>query len=368
MKKLDLKQQVGQLLIMGFDGTSMSPKLRTMISTLQPGGIILFRRNIEEVQQTWELVRECQKTMQLPGYLCVDLEGGTVDRFRDLVGPAPSVADVVSTGNKKLYRKHGRILAEECRAFGFNVDFTPVLDLRFEASKSVLTSRTVSDDPKETVKFARELLKGLADHDVIGSGKHFPGLGEGNLDSHNAMPVIEKKWKALWKEDLAPYRDLRKELPFVMVAHAAYPDVTKEKVPASLSRKWITDILKKKIGYRGLVICDDLEMGGAQAAMSIEDAAVETLRAGSDIYLVCHNEEYVWKCYEKVLTTAEKDKKFAKVIKDASDRVLAMKKKHQKALKKIAKPLAAKTIDKLRRKLWEFAEEIRLDAVAGKDA
>src|SRR5437868_7553846 len=147
MKKssFDLRRQVGQLLIMGFDGTAMSPKLRTMISTLQPGGVILFRRNIEAPQQTYELVRESAKTMQVPGFLCVDLEGGTVDRLRDVVAPAPSVADVVATGKKKLFRKHGHILAEECRTFGFNTDFAPVLDLRFEASKNVLTSRTVSD-------------------------------------------------------------------------------------------------------------------------------------------------------------------------------------------------------------------------------
>ena len=259
--KLELRQQIGQLLIMGFDGTEMSPKLRTMISTLQPGGVILFRRNIEEAQQTYNLVRESAKAMKTPGFLCVDLEGGTVDRFRDLIAPAPSVADVVSTGDRKLFRKHGRILGQECRAFGFNVDFAPVLDLRFEASKNVLTSRTVSDKPKDTVAYAHQLLKGLRDEDVLGCGKHFPGLGEGNLDSHHALPNIKKPWKKLWKEDLAPYRDLRKELPFVMVAHAAYPDVTKDNTPASISKKWITDVLRKKIGYKGLIVCDDLEMG-----------------------------------------------------------------------------------------------------------
>ena len=361
--KLELRQQVGQLLIMGFDGTEMSPKLRTMISTLQPGGVILFRRNIEEAQQTYNLVRESAKAMKTPGFLCVDLEGGTVDRLRDLIAPAPSVADVVSTGDKKLFRKHGRILAQECRAFGFNTDFAPVLDLRFEASKNVLTSRTVSDKAKDTVAYAHQLLKGLRDENVLGCGKHFPGLGEGDLDSHHALPNIKKPWKKLWKEDLAPYRDLRKELPFVMVAHAAYPDVTKDNTPASISKKWITDILRKKIGYKGLIVCDDLEMGGVQAAASIEDAAVETLRAGSDIFLVCHNEEFVWRSYEKVLATAEKDKKFAAIIAQAADHVLKEKKKF-KHLKFTAKAPTQKTIDKLRRKLWEFSEEIRLDAVA----
>lgn len=361
--KLELRQQVGQLLIMGFDGTAMSPKLRTMISSLQPGGVILFRRNIEEAKQTYELVHESAKSMKLPGFLCVDLEGGTVDRLRDLIAPAPSVADVVSTGDRKLFRKHGRILAEECRAFGFNTDFAPVLDLRFEASKNVLTTRTVSANPKDAVKYARELLKGLDDEGVLGCGKHFPGLGEGDLDSHHALPNIKKPWKKLWKEDLVPYRDLRKELPFVMVAHAAYPAVTKDHTPASISKKWITDILRKKIGYKGLIVCDDLEMGGVQAAASIEDAAVETLRAGSDIFLVCHNEEYVWKCYEKVLATAEKDRKFAAIVSQAANHVLKEKKKF-KHLKFTAKSPTQKSIDKLRRKLWEFSEELRLDAVA----
>jgi beta-N-acetylhexosaminidase len=347
---------------MGFDGVEMSSRLRTTISTLQPGGVILFRRNIEEAQQTYSLVSECRKLMKNAGYLCVDLEGGTVDRLRDLVAPAPAVADVVRTGRKKLYRKHGRVLAEECRAFGFNVDFAPVVDLRFEASKNVLTTRTVSDDPDQAVIYARELLKGLKEGGVLGCGKHFPGLGEANLDTHHELPSISKSWKKLWKQDLVPYVELRKEMPFVMVAHAAYPEVTGDATPASVSKKWM-NILRQKIGYKGLIVSDDLEMGGVQAAMPIEDAAVETIRAGADIYLVCHNEELVWKCYEKVLATAEKDKKFSRQVSAAAKHVLSTKKK-QKELKYSPKAPTQKTVDKLRRMIWEFSEELRLDAVA----
>jgi beta-N-acetylhexosaminidase len=349
---------------MGFDGTEMTSRLRTMISTLQPGGVILFRRNIEEAQQTYELVRDCRKAMRLPSYLCVDLEGGTVDRLRDLVAPAPAMADVIATGQKKLVRKHGRILAEECRTFGFNVDFAPALDLAFEPSKSVLTSRTISDDPKTTVAYARELLKGLKEGGVIGCGKHFPGLGEANLDTHHSLPSIKKPWKQLWKEDLAPYREMRKELPFVMVAHAAFPDVTNDDTPASVSKKWITDILKKKIGYQGLVVSDDLEMGGVQSAMPIEQASIETIRAGADIYLICHNEDFIWRSFEKILTTAEKDKRFAKLVGTAANRVLAMKSKQKKILTAGVKAPSAKALDKLRCKIWEFTEELRLDADA----
>lgn len=365
--KHDLRTQVGQLLIMGFDGMEMSPKLRTMTSTLQPGGVILFRRNIEAGRQTFDLVHECRKSVSAPLFTCIDLEGGTVDRLRDLVAPAPSVADVVATGSKKLYRKHGRLLGEESRAFGFNTDFAPVLDLRFEPSLNVLGSRTASDDPKATVTYGLELLRGLNDTGVLGCGKHFPGLGEANLDTHHELPSIDKPWNKLWKEDLAPYRELRKEMPFVMVAHAAYSAVTKNATPASISKKWIGDILRRKIGYKGLVISDDLEMGGVQKAASIEDAAVQTLLAGADIFLVCHNEEYVWRTYEKVLTAAEKDKSFARLVAERAGRVLAMKTK-AKELRWKPKAPTQKTVDKLRRKVWEFTEEIRLDTDAVRNA
>ena len=364
--KQDLRTQVGQLLIMGFNGTEMSPKLRTMISTLQPGGLILFRRNIEEAKQTFQLVDECRKSVKTTPFMCVDLEGGTVDRLRDLIAPAPSVAEVFAAGKKKLFRKHGQILGEESRAFGFNTDFAPVLDLRFKPSLNVLGSRTASENPKDTVRYSRELLKGLKDVGVLGCGKHFPGLGEADLDTHHELPSIKKPWKKLWNEDLLPYRELRKEMPFVMVAHSAYPDVTKDGTPASISKKWMS-ILRDKIGYKGLVISDDLEMGGVQKAVSVEQAARLTIEAGADIYLVCHNEEFVWRSFEAVLTAAEKDKKFAKRVAKAASRVIAFKKK-SKELRWKPKPPSQKTIDKLRRAIWEFCEEIRLDANAARNA
>jgi beta-N-acetylhexosaminidase len=361
---LDLRQQVGQLLVMGFDGTSLSTRLRLTLATLSPGGVLLFKRNIEEPAQTHVLLREVQKIVPTPMFLCVDMEGGTVDRLRDVIAPAPSVAEVVASGSKKLFRQHGRVIGAEVRPLGFNTDFAPVLDLQFEASKKVLTTRTVSADPKETIAYAREFLRGLQDHKVLGCGKHFPGLGGGNLDSHNALPSIAKPWKRLWSEDLLPYRTLRRELPFVMVAHAAYPGVTGDRVPASLSKKWMSDILRKKIGYRGLIITDDLDMGGVLAAASIDDAAVETLRAGADMFLVCQKEESVWRAFEAVYKQAERDKKFARLVADKARRVLAMKKKAGPLKTRMAPAPSQKTIDRLRRNVWEFAEEVWLNALS----
>jgi beta-N-acetylhexosaminidase len=361
---LDLRQQVGQLLLMGFDGTEATARLRSTLASLQPGGIILFARNIKRPQQTWELLHEAQQCIPLPAFLCVDMEGGTVDRLRNVIAPAPAAAEVAASGNKQLFRLHGKVVGDECRALGFNVDFAPVLDLGLAPSRSVLTSRTASADPKQVVAYAREFLRGLKLAGVLGCGKHFPGLGEANLDTHKELPVIAKSVARLMKEDVYPYQALHRQMPFVMVAHAAYPAVTRDKTPASLSKKWM-GILRVRIGYRGMILADDLEMGGVLAAASIEDAAVETLKAGSDIFMVCHGEQKVWRAYEAVLSAAERDRRFARLIASKAARVVAFKKKAPE-MKRHAPAPTQRIIDRLRRELWELSEEVRL-VVAAKD-
>jgi beta-N-acetylhexosaminidase len=361
-RKLGVIEGIGQLLIVGFDGTEMTPRLNSLLTRLQPAGVILFARNISNAEQTWRLLHNCQKSVCTPLFICVDLEGGTVDRFRDVLGPAPAAADVFATGDRKLFRKHGEIIGKNCRALGFNVDFAPSLDLAFESSRSVMSSRVVSADPHQTVSYAREFLAGLRSANVLGCGKHFPGLGEGKLDSHHELPVIKKSLKRLWTEDLAPYRVLRRQLPFVMIAHAAYPTVTKDGTPASLSRTWITDILRKRLEFRGLVVSDDLEMGGVLSAAPIGEAAVETILAGSDLCLICHHEEQVWSSHESLLKAAERDPRFARRATESTRRVLAFKRKSAKTLRVASSPSAA-TVETLSRRLWEFGEQVRLEGL-----
>lgn len=360
------RMNIGQLLIIGFDGTAISPRLAALLTKIQPAGVILFARNITSAEQTHTLLRECQKCVATPLFTCVDLEGGTVDRFRNVIGSTPSPSEVFATGSRALFRKHGRVIGENCRALGFNVDFAPVLDLAYEASRSVLSSRAVSADPKQVVVYAREFLRGLSDAGVIGCGKHFPGLGEATLDTHHELPSVEKPLRKLWDEDLVPYRSLslsqRRELPMVMISHAAFPAVTKDRTSASLSKKWITDILRKKIGYRGLVCSDDLEMGGALAAAPIEQAAIGHIRAGGDLGLICHREEFILRAHEALIREAERDRRFARRVRESAQRVLAFKKKYLPG-RRTASPTSAR-IEKLTRQLWEFGEEIRMAKLA----
>jgi len=361
----DLNPAIGQLLIMGFDGTEMSPRLASLLKKIQPAGVILFARNITGAEQTHTLLSECQKCVATPLFTCVDLEGGTVDRFRDVLGPAPSPAEVFATRSRALFRKHGRVIGENCRALGFNVDFAPVLDLAYEASHSVLSSRAVSDDPKQVVAYAREFLRGLSDAGVLGCGKHFPGLGEATLDTHHELPRIEKPLRKLWEQDLIPYRLLRRELPFVMVSHAAFPAVSKEKTPASLSKKCITDILREKIGYRGLICSDDLEMGGVLNAAPIEEAIIGHIRAGGDLGLICHREDFILRAHDALVREAEHDGRFARRVEESARRVLAFKSKKARGRGRPRHTLSTGArVEKLTRQLWEFGEEIRMAALA----
>lgn len=367
--------QIGQLLIIGFDGTEMSPRLASLLTKIQPAGVILFARNITGAAQTRALLRECQKCVSTPLFTCVDLEGGSVDRFRNVIGSAPSPAEVFATGNRVLFRKHGRVIGENCKELGFNVNFAPVLDLAYPASRSVMSSRAVSDDPKQVVVYAREFLRGLGAARVLGCGKHFPGLGEATLDTHHELPSVEKPLRKLWEQDLVPYRLLRRELPMVMVSHAAFPgvtpettkDQTKDRTPASLSKKWITDLLRKKIGYRGLVCSDDLEMGGVLAAAPIEQALIGHIRAGGEMGLICHREDFILRTHAAAVREAQRDSRFARRVQESVQRVLAFKKKSllNKSLARHRTPApTAARIEKLTRQLWEFEEEIRLATLA----
>jgi len=354
---------IGQLLVIGFDGTQVSAELCSLLKRIQPAGVILFARNIANAEQTCRLLKECQAGVSTPLFTCVDMEGGRVDRFRDVLGPSPSAAEVFATREKQLYRKHGEIIGRCCRALGFNTDFAPVADLAFEKSRTVMSSRVVSEDPQDVITYGREFLAGLRAAGVLGALKHFPGLGEADLDSHHKLPSVNKPWKRLWEEDLIPYRALRASAAMVLIGHAAYPSVTRTKVPASLSEKWISEVLRRKIGYRGLVVSDDLEMGAVLKTVSIEDATVGHIAAGGNLALICHREEFVVGGYEALVKEAERKSVFARKCRESIARVLACKKKCN--VRKVASSAsAADKAQRLTRQLWEFAEQVRVEAMS----
>ena len=322
----DLYSRVGQCMIMGFEDVTMTGGLKDLLQTIQPGGVILFARNLADAHQTHLLVGQCQDLAQTPLFTCVDMEGGTVDRLRGVLTQSPSAAEVYSSGDERLFRRHGRTIGAACRALGFNTDFAPVLDLAQPRSRNVLASRAVSANGTNVARYGKEFLQGLAEEKVLGCGEHFPGLGDADLDSHHALPRVDKAWKPFWKEDLEPYRVLRSELPFIMVAHAVYPAIVHDDLPASLSPKWIGEMLRGVLDYQGLVISDDLEMGAILGRTGAGEAAVATLKAGADMFLVCQTEKNVHAAFEAVIHAAEKDPAFAETVTKAAARITRFKK------------------------------------------
>jgi beta-N-acetylhexosaminidase len=317
------------------------------LRSLQPSGIILFRRNIETSGQLHAMWRQIAPALTNPFFRCVDLEGGTVDRLRDLVAPTPSAAEVAATNQPAIFRASGALVGRMLHALGFNLDLAPVLDLALPISRGVMGTRVVSADPANVIEYAREFIAGLRQHGVIACGKHFPGLGGGTLDSHHATPSIGRTWKEIWEQDLEPYRTLRAELPSVMVNHAAYPTIEGPPRPASLSRFWIHDVLREKLRYRGLVISDDMEMGGVLNHASAESAGVEAIAAGTDLLEVCHRADRVLATHEALLREAERSPAFARCVESAARRVAAAK---LRLLKKsvLPRPLSAAGLQQLR--------------------
>ena len=316
---MSLRQATGKVLVVGLEGTELTALESAWLKLLQPGGVILFRRNIETAAQTHALVQSAAQAVDHPLLRCIDVEGGTVDRLRDLIAPMPSPFAVAATNKPALFEKHGNLIAKEVRLLGLNTTFAPVLDLRTPASEPVMTSRVVSGEPDQVIRYASSFLRGLARQGVLGCGKHFPGLGSGQVDSHHATPVINKSLPELWKEDLLPYRQLAKQLPMVMVSHATYSASVPE--PASVSAYWISEVLTREIGYKGLIVSDDMEMGGILKYAGIAEAAIQALAAGTHVVEICRNPALVFTAYEAVLRKAEASPAFARQLRNAATKV-----------------------------------------------
>jgi beta-N-acetylhexosaminidase len=353
---MNLREQVGQLIIAGVEGVELSALERAWLKLVRPGGVILFRRNIETAAQVTALLREATETSGAPIFRCIDLEGGLVDRLRDLIAPMPSPAAVFSTGKPSKFAKHGQLIAREAKALGFNTVFAPVLDLALPISAGVMKTRVVSSNPADVIAYANAFLDGLERSGVIGCGKHFPGLGGGALDSHHATPVIDRSWKDLWAQDLAVFRALAPRLPMIMVAHAAYPSA-KDCTAASVSPFWISTVLRKRLSFNGLVISDDMEMGGILNQVPIEEAGVQAIRAGADLIEICRDPALILRAYEAVLAEAERSAAFRRRVQSSCRRVTEFK--HRRVEAAMPRTPSPNQLAKLRAEITEFSGEIQ---------
>jgi len=320
----DLKTALGQCFWIGLNGsTANDPATKEIFKRFQPGGVILFQRNTESISQIQKLNADLQEQSSIPLFLAIDQEGGIVERLHQIIGTIPPAMALAATHNSRLIRRihtaHARIL----RALGFNVNFTPVLDLALTGQDNGLGTRCFSDDPRIVFRCAREVIRAHSKAGILTCGKHFPGLGDTDRDSHVFLPSVARSWKQVEREDLLPYRKLLDQLPFIMINHALYPDKNK-KLPASLSKEIVNDFLIQKWNYPGLSISDDLIMGAVSKLYNLTEAAERALLAGNHLFLICRPEG-VLKTFDRLLSRASRTPEFASAVFRASSRILAFK-------------------------------------------
>lgn len=280
-----MRDRIGELLILGVSGPRLTEEEAAILRRVRPGGVILFRRNIEEAGQLRELIAEVLEASPDTLLYC-DSEGGEVDRLAGIVGAAPP-GEALAQAPVGISRHAGRAVGESLRCFGFHVDFAPVVDLDRGMTGNALDSRYLGGDPEHVIERARSFLEGLHEAGVGGCLKHFPGLGASRGDTHFEAGVVDSDVDSL-SDDLEPFAELGELAGSVMVAHAVYPALDPEERPATLSETIVGEVLRNRIGFDGVAFSDDLEMKALDPWGSLPERAAATLVAGCDVLPVCH--------------------------------------------------------------------------------
>jgi beta-N-acetylhexosaminidase len=311
-----LERKAGRLLFVGLPVTKLDRYWREFLREVRPGGVILFGRNIESAEQVSLLAAQVRDAAGREVLFGVDQEGGLVDRFRDVCGPMPSAKSVRNAARADLAEKFGALTARALRLMGFNLNFAPVLDLSGDNDENGLRARTFGVNSEMVSLLAGAYLEGLQRGQVIGCGKHFPGLGGSKVDSHRRLPVVKHTWQEIFQHDLVPFMDLMfhrpgERLRSVMVSHAAFPDISEflqdlfrqkgdpptiqglHEFPATISGNVTTRLLRLILKFDGLVITDDMEMGAVVQTLTVPEASLRAIEAGSDMVLICEREENV---------------------------------------------------------------------------
>ena len=322
------QEKVGQLLVAGIGGTEAGEDGLQAVQDYQVGGVILFGRNVESVQQLADLTNEL-KTLNgdnTPLFLCVDQEGGRVDRMPPEVDDLPSAYDYIAAGGDPLER--GKVLAAQCAAFGFNLDFSTCLDIWSNPDNTVIGDRAYGSDPDTVTSAGLAVNQGLEQGGVIPVVKHFPGHGDTSTDSHVDLPVVDKTAEELEEFELIPFQAAIDEgTPCVMVAHILMTQIDPD-LPASLSPKVVDGLLRQEMGFDGVVCTDDLTMGAISNTYGMGEAAVMAVEAGCDLLLVCHEADNLTAARDALLSAVDAGRISMERLDESVYRILSLKQEY----------------------------------------
>ena len=298
-----MKNNAGQHLCIGIPGGELTTATRRLLKTVQPGGIVLFARNVDNANQLRALIQSLRDELPARPLIAIDQECRRVNRLREIVGELPAIADVKTAGTAE---KFGRAIGRSLRDLGIDLDFAPVLDLElFDASiDNALRDRCWGRTAGDVVRLAGEFITGLESAGVVACPKHFPGLGAALQDSHEHLPTITRRREQLLAEDVRPFAELMSRFSALMVGHGHYVAFDGPKpIPASLSPVIVGDLLRRQLGFTGLVVTDDMEMGAISKVDDFAGAVTSAIQAGADMVLVCHTPEKILAAHEALTKT-----------------------------------------------------------------
>jgi beta-N-acetylhexosaminidase len=280
---------LGQLLLVGVPGPELDSETAKIFRKIQPGGFILFGRNIRSPLQLRKLIDDLRDLSRIEPIITIDQEGGRVSRLKLIGNEPPSAQQLREKGDPVLIQRHGQLTGELLRLFGFNLDLCPVLDISFDDdADNSLRGRCYGTSVPQVIDFAGAFNDALLKTGVLSCGKHFPGYAAAGLDPHHDLPRIDRTRAELEETELKIFRTFSFRVSSMMICHGWYPALDANKVPASLSQSIVTDLLAKEMDFKGLIMTDDLDMGAILNQFGFKETIENALQAGNHIALLCH--------------------------------------------------------------------------------
>jgi beta-N-acetylhexosaminidase len=281
--------QLGQLLLTGVPGPALDAESAALFRRVQPGGYILFGRNITGAVQLRKLIDDLRDLSEIEPIITIDQEGGRVSRLRLIGNEPPNAHQLREKGDVELVRQHGRITGRLLRLFGFNLDLCPVLDISFDdAADNSLKGRCYGTNVEQVVRLAGAFNDALRAEGIASCGKHFPGYSSAEVDAHHDLPKIDRSMEELEANELAVFRQTADRVDSMMICHGWYPCFERERLPASFSERVITDLLRNEMKFEGLIMTDDLDMGAIYNEYSLTETIRRAIGAGNDFAMICH--------------------------------------------------------------------------------
>lgn len=327
VESMSQTEKLGQMVMIGIQGTKVDDDSLYMLHQFHMGGVILFDRNMDSPEQVKQLTSDlqAQSNEKVPLFIGIDEEGGDVVRMAEKLTPPPSQKEIGATGDIEQAKTWAIKTAKSLKDMGINVNFAPVADVGSN------DKRSYSTDINTVIDFVRVATKGYQQENIIYSLKHFPGIGKGKVDSHVDSSNIDASKDTLMAEDIIPFKTIIDENEpndyFILVSHLKYPALDEE-YPASLSSKIMTDLLRYELGYKGIIITDDMEMGAVANHNDFRSIGVNAVKAGADIVLVCHEYEHQQEVYLGLLDAVNSGEISQERIDESVKRIIKVKLLH----------------------------------------